>query len=346
MAFGPGDKDVRKVQLTGGSTYTLSLPKPWVDEMDLSPRDGIRVDWRPSGALRLTPLEMLQRQEKIVTVHAEKLPNDSLHDHLMGAYLSGVDHIRIFYSEKQVRLFQKQIRRFLRNTRGFETMNESEGRIDLICLISAAEMPLIASINRMYSQLTSVVRDIISVASGDDAEILADIDERESEVDALLHLVERQVSIALDSHLVASSLKLTRNQAVEHSNLARSLERMMDHANQMGHLMLESNESKINIDLSPFLQLRTWQEAIKKLMINIRTRNSFEIEESRQSLKQSQIQISEYEEELIEGRRMSKSDLLLFRLSESVRRLCAYARDFGEILLNLKLYDEMISKKK
>lgn len=346
MAFGPGDKDVRKVQLTGGSTYTLSLPKPWVDEMELSPRDGIRVDWRPSGALRLTPLEMLQRQEKIVTVHAEKLPNDSLHDHLMGAYLSGVDHIRIFYSEKQVRLFQKQIRRFLRNTRGFETMNESEGRIDLICLISAAEMPLIASINRMYSQLTSVVRDIISVASGDDAEILADIDERESEVDALLHLVERQVSIALDSHLVASSLKLTRNQAVEHSNLARSLERMMDHANQMGHLMLESNKSKINIDLSPFLQLRTWQEAIKKLMINIRTRNSFEIEESRQSLKQSQIQISEYEEELIEGRRMSKSDLLLFRLSESVRRLCAYARDFGEILLNLKLYDEMIAKKR
>ena len=346
MAFGPGDKDVRKVQLTGGSTYTLSLPKPWVDEMDLRPRDGVRVDWRPSGALRLTPLEMLQHQEKIVTVHAEKLPNDSLHDHLMGAYLSGVDHIRIFYSEKQVRLFQKQIRRFLRNTRGFETMNESEGRIDLICLISAAEMPLIASINRMYSQLTSVVRDIISVASGDDVEILADIDERESEVDALLHLVERQVSIALDSHLVASSLKLTRNQAVEHSNLARSLERMMDHANQMGHLMLESNKSKINIDLSPFLQLRTWQEAIKKLMINIRTRNSFEIEESRQSLKQSQIQISEYEEELIEGRRMSKSDLLLFRLSESVRRLCAYARDFGEILLNLKLYDEMISKKK
>ena len=346
MAFGPGDKDVRKVQLTGGSTYTLSLPKPWVDEMDLSPRDGVRVDWRPSGALRLTPLEMLQRQEKIVTVHAEKLPNESLHDHLMGAYLSGVDHIRIFYSEKQVRLFQKQIRRFLRNTRGFETMNESEGRIDLISLISAAEMPLIASINRMYSQLISVVRDIISVASGDDAEILADIDERESEVDALLHLVERQVSIALDSHLVASALKLTRNQAVEHSNLARSLERMMDHANQMGHLILESNESKINIDSSPFLQLRTWQEAIKKLMINIRTRNSFEIEESRQSLKQSQIQISEYEEELIEGRRMSKSDLLLFRLSESVRRLCAYARDFGEILLNLKLYDEMISKKK
>ena len=52
------------------------------------------------------------------------------------------------------------------------------------------------------------------------------------------------------------------------------------------------------------------------------------------------------EDELIEGRKMTKDDILLFRLSESVRRLCAYARDFGEILLNLKLHDEMISRSK
>ena len=70
MAFGPGEIDVRKVQLTGGVTYTLSLPKPWIEQMDLSPRDSIRVDWRPSGALRLTPLEMLANQEKIITIKA------------------------------------------------------------------------------------------------------------------------------------------------------------------------------------------------------------------------------------------------------------------------------------
>jgi len=32
-------------------------------------------------------------------------------------------------------------------------------------------------------------------------------------------------------------------------------------------------------------------------------------------------------------------------MSESIRRLCAYARDFGEILLNIKMYDEMIIDK-
>jgi len=59
MDYGPGDIEVRKVQLTGGATYTVSLPKTWVDQMKLKPRDGIRIDWRPSGALRLTPLQLL-----------------------------------------------------------------------------------------------------------------------------------------------------------------------------------------------------------------------------------------------------------------------------------------------
>ena len=342
MAFGPGVIDVRKVQLTGGVTYTLSLPKPWIEQMDLSPRDSIRVDWRPSGALRLTPLEMLAKQEKIITIKADDIPEASIHDHLMGAYLAGADSIRIVHSTTDNRFLQRQIRRFLGNTRGFERMNETEGRIDLKCLINAAEMPLNASINRMYSQLTSLTKDIVSMASGQEEDLLGDIDEREAEVDALLYLVNRQLSVALDSHLVASALKLTRNQAVEYSNLARSLERMMDHAYQMAGLIRDAEQVEIDVEQPPIAQLVAWQKALKQLMINIRTRNSFEIEECRRILKTTQHEILEFENELVGARRLSKEDLLLFRISESVRRLCAYARDFGEILLNLKLYDEII----
>ncbi|MGB1957434.1 MAG: PhoU domain-containing protein [Candidatus Poseidoniaceae archaeon] len=342
MAFGPGEIDVRKVQLTGGVTYTLSLPKPWIEQMDLSPRDSIRVDWRPSGALRLTPLEMLANQEKIITIKADDIPEASIHDHLMGAYLAGADSIRIVHSTPGNRLLQRQIRRFLRNTRGFERMNETEGRIDLKCLINAAEMPLNASINRMYSQLTSLTKDIISMASGQEEDLLGDIDEREAEVDALLYLVNRQLSVALDSHLVASALKLTRNQAVEYSNLARSLERMMDHAYQMAQLIEENNDTVIEQSEQPIAQLIEWQDTLKRLMINIRTRNSNEIEECRQALKTTQQDILNFEDDLIGNRKLSKQDLLLFRMAESIRRMCAYARDFGEILLNLKLYDEMI----
>ena len=45
--------EVRKIQLTGGSTYTVSLPKKWIIEHGLEARDQIRIEWRPSGALRV-----------------------------------------------------------------------------------------------------------------------------------------------------------------------------------------------------------------------------------------------------------------------------------------------------
>ena len=175
--------------------------------------------------------------------------------------------------------------------------------------------------------------------------MISDAEERESEVDALLYLVERQVCVALDSHLVATSLKLGRNQAVEHSNLARSLERMMDHALQMAELTKYSDNPKVADNQPLISQISVWQRAIKQLMINIRTRDSTEIEEARGNLKQAQIEIMNFEGQLVEGRKLSKSDLFQFRMSESIRRLCAYARDFGEILLNIKMYDEMVIDK-
>ena len=88
MAFGPGEHEVRKLQSTGGSTFTVSLPKPWILEQQLKARDSLRVDWRPSGALRITPLILSGAQENNVSFDAELLPENSLHDHLMGAKLA------------------------------------------------------------------------------------------------------------------------------------------------------------------------------------------------------------------------------------------------------------------
>ena len=201
MGLGPGEHEVRKLQSTGGSTFTVSLPKPWVIEQHLQSRDSLRVDWRPSGALRITPLNMAGAPEKFVSFDAETLPENSLHDHLMGAYISGADSISITFGKDLRKTVWLQIRRFLRSTRGFEIFEEIDTRIELKCLMNAGDMPLHASLNRMYLQVTSLIRDIVSVFDGEDREFLSDADERESEVDALLYLIERQARILLDSHL-------------------------------------------------------------------------------------------------------------------------------------------------
>ena len=123
MAKGPGFLDVRKLQVTGGSTYTLSLPKEWVKVNGLGARDAIQVDWRPSGALRISALEST-REIRRITLTTKRVPVDAILDHLMGAYLAGTDRISIHHESGENRKIKKIIRDFQRFTRGFEIEDE------------------------------------------------------------------------------------------------------------------------------------------------------------------------------------------------------------------------------
>ena len=120
MPIGPGEQDVRRLQLTGGSTYTMSLPKPWVLTNNLSARDGIRVEWRPTGELSLTPLDVPEEVKTLVELNLDGIPEGALYDHLMGAYLSGAQEISARSEIQFSREIRSEIRRFLRSTRGFE----------------------------------------------------------------------------------------------------------------------------------------------------------------------------------------------------------------------------------
>ncbi len=343
MVVNQSQQEVRKLQSTGGSTFTVSLPRPWVLKHDLQARDSIRIDWRPSGALRLTPFRNLKDITHTAHFSTDQLPEGGLHDHLMGAYISGADSITISFNNSERKKYSTQIRRFLRSTTGFEIYTETDNKTELMCMMNAGDMPLHASLNRMYLQVTALVRDIVSVIEGEDQEYLVDATERENEVDALLYLIERQVRISLESHIVASSLNISRTQALEYANLARSLERMMDHSYSLATMIYEIPEITSNIaGKQPFQSLKIWQESLKELMINIRTRDSFRIEEARINLKKIQKTLISHEKDLLSNHRTNKWITFDFTISESIRRLCAYARDFGEILLNMKIHSELI----
>ena len=346
MAKQAGDKDVRKLQFTGGATYTLSLPKGWVQSHGLGSRDGVQIDWRPSGALRLTPFDIVEDVKRI-TLSTSNIPEGALLDHLMGAYLSGTDRIIIRHKNEERRTVKRVVRTFQRSTRGFEIEDESDLSITLITLLNAGELPMRSSLNQMYMQLNSLVRDTLDVLSGEDIELIEDYEEREREIDSLRFLIERQAGIALDSYKVAERLNLGRRQAVEYSNLSRSLERMADHAHQMAGLVIEDNGiTSLAVDGVPLNQIPIWQEAIRTLMINIRTKDAQEIEDARDSLKAAQNILKMHERSLWSGRKEAPKLLFEDHISESVRRLCAYARDFGETLLNMLAHDMMVTERK
>ena len=290
----------------------------------------------------LSPLDESEERKTEIEINLGGLPIGALYDHLMGAYISGVQEIVIKSKTNLTRKTRNEIRRFLRSTRGFEIGEEDDSSTRLISLLNAGELPLSASLNRMYLLLSSLVRDIIESLQGADSELISDHDEREREVDGLQYLIERQVGSMLSSSQIVKSLGISRKQGVEYANLARSLERMMDHADQMAKLTIDSESiPNLSAQKMPLSALPIWLDSIKTLMINLRERDTHQIENARNSLKTAQLELEKHEESLWSGRRKAAPLLFEDRLSESIRRLCAYARDFGEILLNMLAYDSI-----
>ena len=290
----------------------------------------------------LSPLEDSEERRTEITINLGGLPKGALYDHLMGAYISGAQEILIKGKVTLNRKTRNEIRRFLRSTRGFEIGEEDDSSTRLISLLNTGELPLSASLNRMYLLLSSLVRDVVEALQGADSELISDHDEREREVDGLQYLIERQVGSMLSSSQIVKSLGISRKQGVEYANLARSLERMMDHADQIAKLTMDSASiPKLSIQKMPLSALPIWLDSIKTLMINLRQRDTHQIEDARNALKRAQLELEKHEESLWSGKRKAAPLLFEDRLSESIRRLCAYARDFGEILLNMLAYDSI-----
>ena len=47
--------EIRKIQVTGGSSYVLSLPKSWIRERNIQKNDPIGVVSQADGTLLITP---------------------------------------------------------------------------------------------------------------------------------------------------------------------------------------------------------------------------------------------------------------------------------------------------
>lgn len=343
MSEGRAKSEVRKIQITGGSTYIVSLPKKWVLEHGLSAKDQIRIEWRPSGTLRVIPEASMISRRREVDVDLSKIPDEMVFDHLIAAYLSGNQLIRIHSKSGFSRHHRKTFRSFIGSTRGIEISSEDEKTIEMISLINPAEMPLYSTLNRMYLLISSQVRDVVEVMSSGDKTLLDDSEEREGEVDALRLLLERQVGQILESASIESNLGISRWEAAELSKVVRTLERMGDHSFALCAITRDRTvPAGINTGKLPLSAIPVWQSSIKQLISNFRNRRISEIHQAKAQLISARNSLENYEDELRSSDIDIKDALFLDRISESLRRMCAYSINLAEVLLNIQAHRDSV----
>jgi len=82
--------ETRKVQVTGGSTYTVSIPKTWATDNDVEA--GTKIEFHPDGdSLFLTP----RSEEERGTIDITDLSGQALTRAVTTMYVSGFDVIEL-----------------------------------------------------------------------------------------------------------------------------------------------------------------------------------------------------------------------------------------------------------
>jgi phosphate uptake regulator len=227
--------ETRKVQVTGGSTYTVSLPKDWATENDVSA--GSVVEFHSEeDILLLSPQREEEREEGVLSI--DGLEGDQLTRAVMTMYVSGFDVIR-FEASRVTASQRRTIREATQGLVGLEVIEETGDRVVLQDLLDSSELSVHNAITRMRLVALTMLADAVTALVEDDDELSHDVMERDDDVDRLYYMVSRVFRTVLRNPAAATEIGFPRETVFDYQSSARQLERIADHATKIAAISLE-----------------------------------------------------------------------------------------------------------
>jgi len=230
--------ETRKVQVTGGSTYTVSIPKTWATENDVSA--GTEVEFYPDGdSLFLAPRSDEERTRGSLDV--TNLPGQALKRAVTTMYVSGFDVIELEGPEITTEQ-RSTIREAVQSLVGLEVLEETRDRVIIQDLLDSSELSIHNAVTRMRLISLSMLADAITALSEHDHDLARDVIGRDDDLDRLWMVVSRIFRATLRTPKAVEELGLPREVCFDYHSSARQLERIGDHATKIAHLTLNIDE--------------------------------------------------------------------------------------------------------
>jgi phosphate uptake regulator len=232
--------ETRKVQVTGGSTYTVSLPKEWATDNDVSA--GSIVEFHSEeDLLLLSPREEENRSEGTLDITGLEEDHE-LTRAVMTMYVSGFDIITL-ESQRITASQRRIIRDATQGLVGLEVIEETSDRVVLQDLLDSSELSVHNAITRMRLVSLTMLADAVDALIENDDDLAHDVMERDDDVDRLWYMVSRVFRTVLRNPTSARDIGFPRETVFDYQSAARQLERIADHATKIAEIALEIEES-------------------------------------------------------------------------------------------------------
>ncbi|HEV8386454.1 MAG TPA: PhoU domain-containing protein [Nitrososphaera sp.] len=347
MRTGSDTKEVRKVQFTGRSTYVLSLPKRWVEEMRVKAGDQVTLIRELDNSLSVVPVSAAAsgspNEATAIITPAEG--SNTLKRKVVSMYLAGYNiiHLRIKSGRINPSLRDAVREVVRRNLVGTEMIADASDNITLQVLLSVPELSINTAIRRMYLIASSMHKDAISSLAEQNYDLGQEVIKSDDEVDRFSLYILRNLVIATQNGRTLREMGLKDpSDCLSYRVAVKSIERVADHACGIAERALKFKEKLPKDSLQKI-------EKMSQLSLTVLT-------DSVEALLRRDYRLADKTVETVEGVHSLEVDALaaiekekihdsasIKLILENIRRTAEYASDVAEAAMNQTI-DEVIEK--
>jgi phosphate uptake regulator len=327
--------ETRKVYVSGGSTYVISLPKKWVRKTELKAGDSLVVTEQGGSLLVGASISEKKSATKEVRI-SQMMSSDALERMIIALYLVGYDTIRVRLDRKDHLPYRKSIRRMLDYLIGIEILEDTNDSMTLEIMVDYRRMTTMQILQRMYSINRSMLLDLGKSLKTWDTGLAKDVMVREREIDRLYFLVVRQLKSAGEYPQVAEKLGIKRQRDCLGYRIAvKVLERIADHIENIAKSYIQLLDILKDASLDEFMELNDHTVRIfEKSMNALFSRDETMAEKIFLELKEIKKVHSDILNELLQPGNI-QSAILQKTMLDSMGRIASYSGDIAEIAINM-----------
>ncbi len=327
--------ETRKVYVSGGSTYVISLPKKWVNKTNLKAGDSLVVT--EHGSSLLIETSVIEKESRIKDIKISQITSsEALERTLIAYYLVGYDTIKIKLDRKDHLAYRESIRNILDYLIGVEIVEDTNEAMTLEIMLDYRRMSTMQILQRMFSIDRSMLLDLGKALKTMDIGLAKDIIVREKEIDRLYFLVVRQLKSAVEYQQIAEKLGIeSQRDCLGYRIVVKVLERIADHIENIAKSYIKLSEVQKETQLNDYIDLNnnvvaTFEKAVQALF----TRNDEMAETVFHELKKVEKSQSDISKGLFKIADI-QSAILMKAMLDSLGRIASYSGDIAEVAINM-----------
>ena len=175
----------RRVQRTGSSSLSVTLPKAWTDSMNLQTGDTLRFRDLGGGRLEISPANAEtnpERHQKLLRVDASGAPPKLLARLLIGAYITGQDQILVTSRTGLTPDQRQEVRRTVAHVLGMTVVEEESGAVEVQNFVDPGKYQFQRLMSQVVRMLRTELETCRTVLDGGDRAALQPLAAMEDEI--------------------------------------------------------------------------------------------------------------------------------------------------------------------